>query len=65
MLILDTSELSELMRERPISEVFRWVDNQLTGALSVVSITEAEIRTGGVGDFEGSGFEVINPLSGE
>ena len=46
MLILDTNVVSELMRERPNPDVFRWVDSQPTGDLFVTSVTEADIRTG-------------------
>ena len=46
MFVLDTNVVSELMRERPNSEVLGWMDNQLTGNLFVTSVTEAEIRTG-------------------
>ncbi|MCZ0937408.1 MAG: type II toxin-antitoxin system VapC family toxin [Caldilineaceae bacterium] len=46
MFVLDTNVISELMRESPHSEVLAWLDNQLTSALFVTTITEAEIRTG-------------------
>ena len=46
MFILDTNVVSELMRERPHSDVLAWLDEQLTSALFVTAITEAEIRTG-------------------
>ena len=46
MFVLDTSVVSELMRERPNPDVLAWLDNQLTDNLSVTAVTEAEIRTG-------------------
>ena len=46
MLILDTNVVSELMRERPQSEVLEWIDSQLTDDLHVSAVTEAEVRTG-------------------
>jgi len=46
MLVLDTNVVSELMRERPNSEVLHWVDDQSSGDLFVTSVTEAEVRTG-------------------
>ena len=46
MFVLDTNVISELMRDRPHLDVLAWLDNQLTSALFVTTITEAEIRTG-------------------
>ena len=46
MFVLDTNVVSELMREAPASTVRAWLDAQLTSALFITAITEAEIRTG-------------------
>ncbi len=46
MFVLDTNVVSELMRERPRSDVLAWLDRQLTHMLFVTAITEAEVRTG-------------------
>lgn len=46
MFVLDTNVFSELMRDRPHSDVLAWIDGQLTSALFVTTITEAEIRSG-------------------
>ena len=46
MFVLDTNVVSELMRDRPHSDVLAWLDDQLTSTLFVTAITEAEIRTG-------------------
>ncbi len=46
MFVLDTNVISELMRDSPHQKVLAWIDDQLTSALFVTAITEAEIRTG-------------------
>ena len=46
MFILDTSVVSEVMRDSPHSEVRAWLDAQPTSTLFVTAITEAEILTG-------------------
>ena len=46
MIVLDTNVISELMRDSPHPEVLAWIDDQLTSAMFVTAITEAEIRTG-------------------
>ena len=46
MYVLDTNVVSELMRETPSSKVRAWLDSQLTSALFITAITEAEILTG-------------------
>lgn len=46
MLVLDTSVVSELMKEQPNPQVLAWPDRQRTHTLFLTAVTETEIRTG-------------------
>ena len=46
MVLLDTSVVSELMRDEPSSQVRFWMDGLPTREMFVTAVTEAEIRTG-------------------
>ena len=46
MIVLDSNVVSEMMKERPNSDVLAWLDSQLTETLFITAVTEAEIRTG-------------------
>lgn len=46
MFVLDTSVLSEMMRDRPEPAVRRWMDRQARRTLFTTAVSEAEVRFG-------------------
>ena len=46
MIVLDTPIVSEMMRDRPRTDVLGWLDEQPTRSLFVTAVTEAEVLAG-------------------
>ena len=57
VIILDTNNVSELLRPTPESRVAAWLAAQDRAQVYLTTISEAE-------DFEGCGIEIIDPWKG-